>query len=66
MPIEEIDTTGKMPTVKDVEEAEQAVKSLITKIATVPPEIAVQLPNILRCLQVAKATLRYHEGPETR
>ena len=47
-----IDMTGKPVTKADVQQAQQAVRAALVKSLTqLPAELAVQLPNILRCLQ---------------
>ena len=51
------DVTGKPVSRRDVEEAEQVVrKFMVNGIMKLPPELAVQIPNILRCLSELKAT----------
>jgi hypothetical protein len=55
LPEEEKDNA--LPTLMNVEEAKQAVlRPLVGKhLLMVPPELAVQLPNILRCLRELEA-----------
>jgi hypothetical protein len=54
----EIDLTGKPPTREDVDRAIAVIKVAIIKdqikIVSVSPELAVELPNILRVLQVVQ------------
>jgi hypothetical protein len=49
--VESNDLTGKDPSAKDVREAEAVVIKFILQITKLPPELAVQMPNILRCLR---------------
>lgn len=52
-----IDMTGKPVSKRDIEEAILVVKkSMVTELAKLPPGLAVQLPNILRCLQEFEKT----------
>lgn len=45
------DLTGEPPSDTDIHDARSAVARLIVKhIHEIPPELAVQLPNIHRCL----------------
>lgn len=45
------DLTGTPPSEEDIHEAEIACrKALVLHIAALPPQLATQLPNILRCL----------------
>lgn len=54
MSIESIDRTGEFPTREEVEEAREVVKKyLIIGMLKLPPELAVQMPNIHRCLALA-------------
>lgn len=47
-----IDEAGKPVSQHDVDEAIRVVsKQLVVGLLKLPPELAVQLPNILRCLQ---------------
>lgn len=53
MAIDEQDLTGEPPSNRDIEEALQVITRLmvdIKMIATLPPQILVQVPNIRRCL----------------
>jgi hypothetical protein len=44
--------TGQPPSARDTQDAIEVVAKLVTLwIAKVPPELAVQGPNILRCLR---------------
>jgi hypothetical protein len=46
------DKTGTPPSQRDIDEAIQVVKKMIiTSVMKLPPELAINLPNILRCLQ---------------
>lgn len=50
------DKTGAMTSVRDREGAIEAIKKVVVgqammQIAAISPELAVNLPNILRCLQ---------------
>ncbi len=56
--IEMTDRTGQLPTLKDVEQAKQAVMVAITKIGDLPPMLGIEMPNILRCLGVAEHVIR--------
>lgn len=57
MGIEIKDLTGSMPTKRDLNDARQVVKKhVMTGILTLPPELALQLPNILRLLSVLEQT----------
>ena len=50
-----IDMTGTPPSERDVDEATKVVKKMIiTQMMNLPPELAINLPNILRCLQRLK------------
>lgn len=50
-----VDISGQPPSDRDIHEAEQAVRTAIVKyIGKVPPELAIQLTNIMRCLQYLK------------
>lgn len=51
-----IDKSGQPPSKEDIVEAKKVVvKYLIVGITLLPPELAVQLPNILRCLSELEA-----------
>lgn len=56
------DRTGSLPTLEDVERAQGAIRAAAVKdimqITQVSPELAVELPNVLRCLELAEAVLR--------
>jgi hypothetical protein len=46
-----VDNTGKPVSRRDIEDAIGAVRTAMAKhFVTLPPELAVQLPNIHRCL----------------
>jgi len=46
------DLTGTPPSVRDIEEATRAVQeAMVRDIVKLPPGLAVQLPNIHRCLE---------------
>lgn len=49
--IEFDDKTGQPPSARDIDEAIAIVQKHITAIAALPPALAVQLPNIYRCLR---------------
>ena len=50
------DLTGQPVSKKDVLEARVVIqKFLVTGLTALPPELAVQLPNILRCLRELEA-----------
>jgi hypothetical protein len=52
------DMTGQLPTQRDVREAEAVVAKYLTiGLMKLPPELAVQLPNIHRCLKTLSAIL---------
>lgn len=68
--IEFTDMTNRLPTARDVDDAIQAVTRGVIKISSLPPELGVNLPNILRCLRVAEAVIKKvnsdkpkHENP---
>lgn len=47
------DVSDRPPSMADIHEARAAVaKMIVTCMAKIPPELAVQLPNIHRCLGV--------------
>ena len=49
--MENNDLTGTPPSARDLQEAQAVVrKAIVTMMAKIPPELAIQLPNILRCL----------------
>ena len=49
---DEGDLTGTPPSLQDIAEAQGVVaRALLLYLLKVPPELAVQLPNILRCLE---------------
>lgn len=53
------DLTGKPVSKQDIDEALIVVQKYLVKgMTTFPPEFAVQLPNIMRCLR----ELRSHKG----
>lgn len=55
MSTEFVDKSGQPPSDQDIDEAIQAVRaSFVKHIAKIPPELAVQLPNISRCLAYLK------------
>lgn len=55
-----IDATGSLPTIAEVEEAQQAVDSTISKdVMSVPPELAVHLLTIKRCLSITHAVVKH-------
>jgi hypothetical protein len=60
-----IDNTGKPPSPSDMAEAEAVIRSAMTqempKVMVASPGLAVQLPNILRCLRRNKALLALTE-----
>jgi hypothetical protein len=62
--IEMIDKTGGMPTGDDAEEALTVVARYILSITTLPPELAVQMPNIHRCLVAFLAISRMKEAKD--
>jgi hypothetical protein len=46
------DKSGQPPSARDVDEAIATVGRFIVRaIGTLPPELAIQLPNIHRCLR---------------
>ena len=50
--MEFIDQTGQPPSVEDINRAIVAVSSaLVHDIVKLPPQLAVELPNTLRCLR---------------
>jgi hypothetical protein len=55
--IEIEDNTGKLVSLQDIDDAIAACSAAVTRITTVMgnPQLAVNLPNILRCLQELKA-----------
>ncbi len=54
---EMIDKTGEPSTTQDIEDAISASKKLLGQIMKLPPEIAVHLPVIHRCLREYQAIL---------
>jgi hypothetical protein len=47
-----IDKTGEPPTIEDVQEAIVTIQEAMTRnFLALPPKLAVELGNILRCLQ---------------
>ena len=56
-----IDNTGKPPSLGDLKEAQAAISSAMTKemtkVMVASPGLAVQLPNIFRCLRMARDLL---------
>jgi hypothetical protein len=66
MGIEMHDKSGQPPSIADVREAKQVVvKHAIVGIAKLPPELAVQMMNILRCLTYLEHLLE-REGAKVR
>lgn len=60
--IEIEDRTGSLPSSNDVNEAIAVISKFVTiGMMKLPPELAVQMPNILRCLKVAKTLIEYKE-----
>ena len=60
------DNTGKLVSLKDIDDAISAAKSLmprIVQISAISPEAAVNIGNVLRCLQELKA-IREYAAPE--
>ncbi len=48
------DKTGQRVSLPDIDDAIGAMKAMIVRIdllTKIPPQVAVNLPNILRCLQ---------------
>ena len=57
--IEVVDLTGALPSLKDVERAITAVKgAAVRDILTLPPDLAIEVANIIRCLALAKHVLK--------
>ena len=57
------DLTGTPPSMEDVQEARAVVqRAVIEYILKIPVELAVQLPNIDRCLAVAETALAQQHG----
>ena len=54
------DVTGQLPSLEDVERAKSAVMCILgpTWMLKLPPQAAVEMPNVLRCLRVAEAVIR--------
>lgn len=53
-----IDKTGEPPSQRDFDDAIEAVKiSLIRDVTKLPPELGVNMPNILRCLRFGEEKL---------
>lgn len=50
------DKTGAAVSDQDIDDALDAVTASLVKIATLPPQLAVNLPNIRRCLQQFKTS----------
>ncbi|KKN81363.1 hypothetical protein LCGC14_0319760 [marine sediment metagenome] len=56
MGVEMEDATGKPSTIEDIERAATVVrKSIITAMMKLPPELAIELTTILRCLDEYRA-----------
>jgi len=57
-----VDKTGQPPSAEDVAQAEKAVRTAmirdLVRLMPVSPELAVQLPNIRRCLQTLSELLK--------
>lgn len=54
--IDFVDKTNALPSQQDFDDAIQAVnRSAIRNITQLPPELGVNMPNILRCLKAGKA-----------
>jgi hypothetical protein len=52
------DFSKRLPSLADVQEAKRVVgKYLVIGIIKLPPELAVQLPNLARCLSVLETIL---------
>jgi hypothetical protein len=63
-----IDNTGKPPSLGDLKEAEVAIRSAMTlemtKVMVASPGLAVQLPNIFRCLRMARDLLNTDDSAQ--
>ena len=56
---------GGMPSGDDAEEALKVVaKYIVSGVLTLPPGLAVQMPNIHRCLVAFLALMRMHEAKQ--
>lgn len=56
------DVSGRPPTLAEIREARQAAsKLIIVAIGKLPPEIAIQATNMLRCIQFLEQLLASHE-----
>lgn len=52
--MESEDLTGSLVSDRDIDDAMSAVKTGMIHVMKLPPELAVNLPNVLRCLQQLK------------
>jgi hypothetical protein len=63
-----IDNTGKPPSLGDLKDAEVAIRSAMTlemtKVMVASPGLAVQLPNIFRCLRMARDLLNTDDSAQ--
>lgn len=54
--IEMVDKTGQLPTQKDFDDALEAISSaMLGGITKLPPELALSMPVIHRCLKAGRA-----------
>jgi hypothetical protein len=52
------DVSGRPPTLEEVQSAKRVVtKLLVVGILKLPPELAVELPNVRRCLELLEALM---------
>ncbi len=62
--MEFIDQTGQPPSVEDIDRAIAAVSNaLVRDIVKLPPQLAVELPNTLRCLKELKRRVQREQTP---
>jgi len=62
-----IDRTGQLPTQAEFDEGIAAVgKYIVRGITDLPPELAISMPVILRCLQAGKAVFKELEEQRER
>ena len=59
------DKTGTMPSMEDVAEAIEVIQQLLRGVHHLPPELAVQLPNIHRCLSTLRTVYQVHRERQT-
>ena len=61
MSVEFKDNTSKLPSTQDVDDAISAIQGCLGKITSLPSELGVNIPNILRCLKVTKIIIERNQ-----